>query len=91
MEKILVFENRPDYVFGDDELGNTFLVWPERYTFTEETDGFSGESECCFHVRAKMESGEYIEYRIFNYPLPKSFKELEEIFENAESSEIQKC
>ena len=74
MKTIKTFTERPDYVFGSDEL-DTVLVWPD------------GENS--FISREVLESGEIVEHRVYNWPIPTTGAEFTEIMENADPYEIE--
>ncbi len=81
MKKLLIFKNRPDYVFGSDEC-ETVLIWPD---VAEET----GE---CLHTAERMGDGEIVECRIYNWPMPKDIAEYDEMIEDiAGTYEIEYC
>lgn len=77
MKKIINFKNAPDYIFSDDERGNTVLVWPDHI------DGM----DICFRCREALESGEIIEYRIYGYEIPTTAEAFEEIMESINSGD----
>lgn len=72
VKKIVVFESTPDYVFSDDERGNTVLIWPD----------FVVGMDTCFRCREIMESGEVLDYRIYGYDIPNTAEEMEDIMES---------
>lgn len=90
MKKLLIFKNRPDYVFGSDEC-ETVLIWPDVAT-VKSMDG--EETVECLHTAERMADGEIIEYRIFSWPMPGNWEEYDEMIANISSgswSEMELC